>query len=64
MTKIIKLEKDYSYQVRLQKLRLTNLQERSVRGDLTETLKMINGMSNYCRRLFNNLLELEIYCQD
>ena len=47
VTKIIKKVKDYSYRERLEKLGLTTLLERKVRNDQIETLKIINGISNY-----------------
>ena len=36
-----------SYRLRLQRLRLTTLLERRMRGDLIETFKIINGFVNY-----------------
>ena len=35
------------YHQRLQRLRLTTLLERRMRGDLIETFKIINGFVNY-----------------
>ena len=51
VTKIIK--KYYSYRERLEKLGLTTLLERRMRGDLIKTFKIINGISNYSRYFFN-----------
>ena len=47
---------------RLEKLGLTTLLERIMRGDLIETLK-INEITNYGSHFFIFSLELEIYCQ-
>ena len=33
-------------------------------GDLIETFKVINGISNYGRHFSIFFLEMEIYCQD
>ena len=41
MTKLIKGVKYYSYSERLEKLELTTLQERKMRGDLIETFKIM-----------------------
>ena len=61
VTKITKREKDN--RERLEKLELTILLEKRIRGDLTETFKIINGISNYGRDCFLIfLLKLEIYC--
>ena len=67
-TQLIKRVKDYSYRERLEKIGLTTLLEKKVgRGDLTETFKIINGISNYGRHFFNispwtgNLLSLQIF---
>ena len=59
VTKLIKRVKDYSYREKLEKLGLTNLQERRV-----ETFKIIDGISNYGWRFSIFLFKLEIYCQD
>ena len=45
--------KDYSFRERSEKLGLTTLQERRMRGDLIETFKIINGISSYGRHFFN-----------
>ena len=63
VTKIIKKEKDYSYRERLEKLGLTTLLERRLRGELVESLEIINGISNYDWHFFNISIELEIYGQ-
>ena len=63
VTKIIKRVKNYSYRERWREIKITLL-ERRTRGDLIETFKVINGISNYNRHLRNIPLELEIYCQD
>ena len=57
------LVKDYSYKGRFEKLELTILLERRMRGDLIETFKMINGFSNNGRHFFIFLLKLESYYQ-
>ena len=54
--------KDYSYRERLEKLGLTTLLERRMRSDLIETFKIINGISNYGRYLFNISPKTGIYC--
>ena len=41
-----------SYRLRLQRLRLTTLLERRMRGDLIETFKIINGFVNYGHNMF------------
>ena len=41
-----------SYRRRLQRLRLTTLLERRMRGDLIETYKIINGFVNYGHNIF------------
>ena len=40
------------YKVRLEKLGLTTLLERRARGDLIETFKIVNGLSDYGSNLF------------
>lgn len=40
------------YKSRLEKLGLTTLLERRARGDLIETFKIVNGLSNYGKKLF------------
>ena len=47
VTKIIKWVKDYKE--KLEQWGLTTLLERRMRSNLTETLKIINGISNYGR---------------
>ena len=49
----IRKVKDYSYRERFETLELINLLERRVKGVLIETLKIINGISNYGRHYFN-----------
>ena len=51
MTKIIKSTR-LQLQRKKEKLRLTTLQERRLRGDLIKTFKIINGISNYGRHFF------------
>ena len=46
-TRIIEGMGPLSYRQRLQRLRLTTLLERRMRGDLIETFKIINGFVNY-----------------
>ena len=41
-----------SYRQKLQRLRLTTLLERRMRGDLIESLKIINGFVNYRHNMF------------
>ena len=41
-----------SYRQKLQRLRLTTLLERRMRGDLIETFKIINGSVNYGHNMF------------
>ena len=41
------------YSQRLEKLKLTTLAERRIRGDLIETFKIVNGLVNYGGTLFN-----------
>ena len=41
-----------SYRQKLQRLRLTTLLERRMRGDLIETFKIINGFVNYGHNMF------------
>ena len=45
--------KVYSYKKRLEKIELTTLLERRMRGDPTEIFKIINGISNYSRYFFS-----------
>ena len=40
------------YRQRLQRLRLTTLLERRMRGDLIETFKIVNGYVNYGHNMF------------
>ena len=51
--KIVKWLKDFCYKEWFKKLWLTTLLERRIRGDLIETFKIINGISNYGRYFFN-----------
>ena len=41
------------YRERLEKLRLTTLLERRMRGDIIETFKILSGLANYGSQLFN-----------
>ena len=65
MTKLIKRVKDYSYRERLEKLQLTILLKK-LKGDLTETFKIIDGISIYGKHFFSispwtgNLLSRQI----
>jgi hypothetical protein len=47
-----------SYSERLQKLGLTTLLERRMRGDLIEAYKIINGHVNYGHQMFNHNLHI------
>ena len=49
---MIKRVKHYCYRERLEKLGLTTLLERRIRGDLIETFKIIYGVSNYNGHFF------------
>ena len=42
-----------TYQQRLEKLNMTTLLERRMRGDLIETFKILKGFSNYGSTFFN-----------
>ena len=48
---------------RLEKLELTTLREKRMRGDLIETLQIINGIPNYGRHFLIFPLKLKICCQ-
>ena len=52
-TRMIDGMDDLSYKERLQKLGLTTLLERRMRGDLIETFKILNGHNNYGIDFFN-----------
>ena len=51
--------KYYSYQKRWKKLGLTSLLERRIKGDLIETLKIIDCVSNYGRYIFLAIFSLQ-----
>ena len=53
VTKIIVGCEDLSYRERLEKLKLTTLLERRMRGDLIETFKILNGLTDYGESWFN-----------
>ena len=53
VTKIIKRVNDYSYRKILEKFWLAFSIERTKSGDLTETFKIINGISYYGKHIFN-----------
>ena len=53
VTKIITGCEDLSYKDRLDKLNLTTLLERRMRGDLIEAFKILNGFTNYGESWFN-----------
>ena len=55
VTRIIEGMGLLSYQ-RLQRLRLTTLLERRMRGDLIETFQIINGFANYGHNMFGTSL--------
>ena len=57
LTKIIKGVKDFSYRKRLEKIGLTRLLERKVKGDLIETLKIVDGVFNYGGQFFTISLQ-------
>ena len=44
---------DLTYKQRLEKLNMTTLLERRMRGDLIETFKILNGFNNYGQNLFH-----------
>ena len=52
-TRVIDGTSDLNYKQRLQKLGMTTLLERRMRGDLIECFKILNGISNYGRPFFN-----------
>ena len=52
-TKIVNGMGSLNYNKRLEKLHLTTLLERRLRGDLIETYKIINNHVNYGSQLFN-----------
>ena len=52
-TRIIQGMENFSYRERLNKLKLTTLFERRMRGDLIETFKILNEFNNYGKNLFN-----------
>ena len=54
VTKIIKKVKDYNHRERLEKLGWTTLLERRMKGDLIESFKIINGISNNGRHSLNH----------
>ena len=58
MTKLIKRVKDSSHKEREEKSGLTTLLDRRLRGDLTETFKIIDGISNYGRYFSIFILKL------
>ena len=49
---VTKMIKDYSFSERLQNLGLPSWLERSIRSDLSETYKIINGISYYGKYVF------------
>lgn len=51
-TRIIEGMTDLTYKQRLEKLNMTTLLERRMRGDLIETFKILNGFNNYGQNLF------------
>ena len=53
VTKVIKSLGDLSYKERLERLNLTTLLERRMRGDLIETFKITKNLSNYGSEFFN-----------
>ena len=65
-TKQLKREKDYSYSERFEKFGLSTFLERRMRADLIETFKIIDGISNHGRYIFDispwteNLLSRQI----
>ena len=50
--KITKRVKDYRYRERLEKMGLTTLLDRRIRGDLIETFKIISRISNSDKDFF------------
>jgi hypothetical protein len=71
-TKMVTGLRNKSYEQRLQKLRLTTLQQRRLRGDLIETYKIMTGKEDIDRNQFFQLAptehdnrghSLKLYCQ-
>ena len=52
-TRVINGMENLSYKQRLEKLNMTTLFERRMRGDMIETFKILNGFSNYGNQFFN-----------
>ena len=52
-TRVIDGMNNLTYKQRLEKLNMTTLLERRMRGDLIETFKILNGFSNYGQTLFS-----------
>ena len=52
-TRVINGMENLNYRERLQKLDMTTLLERRMRGDLIETFKILNSFSNYGKQFFN-----------
>ena len=52
-TRIVDGMSDLNYKQRLQKLGMTILLERRMRGDLIECFKILNGFNNYGKQFFN-----------
>ena len=50
--KLVLSIKKLSYETRLKKLDLTSFERRRIRGDLKETLKILNGMENIDQKQF------------
>ena len=53
VTKVVLGCENMNYKERLQKLGLTTLLERRMRGDLIETFKILNGFTDYGYEWFN-----------
>lgn len=52
-TRVIDGMTELNYKQRLEKLNMTTLLERRMRGDLIETFKILNGFTNYGESFFN-----------
>ena len=58
MSKLVPELKDLSYEVRCEKLGLSTLERRRIRGDLIETFKIVHGYENVNREKFFEFADL------